>query len=70
MASGACDMCGKTTTFGRRIRHRHGGRWERKAPKKSRKIRPNVNKQRVFIDGSWSRVNICTRCLRTLSKSA
>ncbi len=70
MASGACDVCRKTTIFGRRIRHRHGGRWERKAPRKSRQFRPNVNKQRVFIDGSWKRLNICTRCLRTLSKSA
>ena len=70
MASGACDVCGKKTIFGRHIRHRRGGRWERKAPKKNRQLRPNVNKQRVFIEGSWKRLNICTRCLRTLSKSA
>ena len=70
MASGSCDTCDKKTTFGRHIRHRHGGRWERKAPSKPRKLRPNINKQRVFIDGSWKRLNICTRCLRTLSKSA
>ncbi len=70
MASGACDVCNKTTIFGRHIRHKHGGRWERKAPKKSRQLRPNVNKQRVFIDGSWKRLNICTRCLRTLVKDA
>ena len=70
MASGACDLCDKTTTFGRHIRHRHGGRWERKAPSKPRQLRPNVHKQRVFIDGVWKRLNICARCLRTLSKSA
>jgi len=55
--------------FGRHIRHTHGGRWERKATKKSRTFRPNVNKQRVFVAGSWYRLNICTRCLRTVVKS-
>lgn len=68
MASGACDVCSKTTVFGRHIRHRHGGRWERKATKKSRMFRPNINKQRVFVAGAWHRVNICTRCLRTIVK--
>jgi len=69
MAAGACDLCGKTTQFGRYIRHRHGGRWERKAPKKSRQFRPNVHKQRLLIGGRWVRVNVCTRCLRTLVKT-
>ncbi len=70
MASGACDVCSKVTVFGRHIRHTHGGRWERKATKKSRFFRPNVQKQRVFVAGDWYRLNICTRCLRTVSKSA
>jgi large subunit ribosomal protein L28 len=56
--------------FGRHIRHKHAGRWERKAPKKSRTFRPNVNKQRIFVNGEWIRLNICTRCLRTLAKPA
>ncbi|MCC7364321.1 MAG: 50S ribosomal protein L28 [Dehalococcoidia bacterium] len=68
MASGACDTCGKTTRFGRHIRHQHSGRWERKAPKKSRTFQPNVNKHRIMIDGQYHRLNICTRCLRTLVK--
>ena len=70
MASGACDNCGKTTMFGRHIRHQHSGRWERKAPKKSRTFRPNVAKHRIFVNGSWHRLNLCTRCLRTLVKTA
>jgi large subunit ribosomal protein L28 len=56
--------------FGRHIRHTHGGRWERKATKKSRTFKPNVAKQRVFVAGEWIRLNICTRCLRTLAKLA
>ncbi len=70
MASGACDVCAKTTQFGRHIRHKHSGRWMLKAPKKSRTFKPNVQNQRVFVNGEWYRLNICTRCLRTLSKSA
>ena len=70
MASGACDVCNKTTMFGRHIRHTHGGRWERKAVHKSRQFRPNVGKHRVFVNGQWIRLNICTRCLRTLVKTS
>lgn len=70
MASGACDICNKSVIFGRHIRHTHGGRWERKAEHKSRKFRPNVNKQKVTVGGLSARINVCTRCLRTLTKSA
>jgi large subunit ribosomal protein L28 len=55
--------------FGRHIRHTHGGRWERKAVHKSRTFKPNVAKQRIFVAGAWHRLNICTRCLRTLVKA-
>jgi large subunit ribosomal protein L28 len=55
--------------FGRHIRHTHGGRWERKATKKSRTFKPNISKQRIFFGGESIRLNICTRCLRTLVKS-
>ncbi len=69
MASGACDLCEKKVMFGRHIRHTHGGRWERKATHKSRTFRPNINKQKVTIGGVSARINVCTRCLRTLVKS-
>ena len=64
----ACDVCSKSTAFGRHIRHTHGGRWERKAVHKSRTFKANVAKHRLTIDGQRLRVNICTRCLRTLVK--
>ncbi len=67
--AGKCDICGKTTVFGRNIRHRHAGRWERKAPVTSRVFRPNVHKQTVYLDGKAIKLNVCTRCLRTQSKS-
>jgi len=54
--------------WGRHIRHKHGGRWERKAVHKSRMFKQNVHKKRVFIDGQWVRVPLTTRDMRTLLK--
>ena len=68
MASGKCDLCPKRTKFGRNIRHKHSGRWERKAPRTNREFRPNVQSKRLLIDGRMRRVNGCTRCLRTQLK--
>ena len=68
MASGKCDLCPKITKFGRNIRHKHSGRWERKAPRTNREFRPNVQRKRLLIDGRMRRVNVCARCLRTQLK--
>ncbi len=68
MASGKCDLCDKHTMFGRNIRHKHSGNWERKAPKTNRTFRPNVHRKRMFVDGKWQRLNVCTRCMRTEMK--
>lgn len=68
MASGKCDLCPKRTRFGRNIRHKHSGRWARKAPRTNREFRPNVQSKRLLIEGRMQRVNVCTRCLRTQLK--
>jgi large subunit ribosomal protein L28 len=68
MASGSCDICGKSTAFGRNIRHQHSGKWERKAPVTSRFFRPNVHKKALYFGGAKIRLNICTRCLRSQVK--
>lgn len=64
-----CDVCGKTTTYGRNIRHKHSGRWERKAPKTNRTFKANVQKKTLIVDGIPLRLKICTRCLRTTLKA-
>ena len=66
----ACQVCGKHTMFGRNIRHKSTGRWQRKAHKTSRTFEPNIHKQRVEQDGKMVSMTICTRCLRTKTKSA
>lgn len=65
-----CDLCSKGTVYGRNIRHRHAGRWERRAPKTNRVFRANVQKRTMVFNGIPLRVNVCTRCLRTLLKIA
>lgn len=64
-----CQVCSKHTMFGRNIRHTHGGKWERKAHHTSRTFEPNIHKQRLLRDGKMVKINICTRCLRTETKS-
>jgi large subunit ribosomal protein L28 len=65
-----CDICGRGTAHGRNIRHRHAGRWERKAPVTNRIYRANVHKRVIYVDGKRERVSICTRCLRNQLKAA
>ena len=69
MTSGQCDICDKRTRFGRRIRlQARTSNWARRAPKTNRQFKPNVHKKKIYLDGKWQRVNICTRCLRTQSR--
>lgn len=68
-AVAACQVCAKHTVFGRNIRHKASGRWERKAHKTPRTFAPNVHKQRVLLNGVTQRIYICTRCLRTTLKT-
>ncbi len=65
-----CDVCGKTTTYGRNIRHKHSGRWERKAPRTNRTFKANVQNKTIWIEGISLRLKICTRCMRTHLKVA
>ena len=53
-----CDVCGKSTVFGRAVSHAHNVT--------SRRFRPNLQTVRVQqARGGTSRVKICTRCLRS-----
>ncbi|MFQ6019398.1 MAG: 50S ribosomal protein L28 [Dehalococcoidia bacterium] len=65
-----CDICGKGTMYGRNIRHKHSGRWVRRAPRTNRVFRANVQKKTFSFGGQKIRLNVCTRCLRTQLKSA
>ncbi|MBI9035118.1 MAG: 50S ribosomal protein L28 [Bacteroidales bacterium] len=56
-----CEECGKTTKFG------HNRSFSMRAT--NRKFKPNLQKVSVFKDGKKVRKTLCTRCIRTLSKT-
>jgi large subunit ribosomal protein L28 len=68
--SAKCDICAKGPAFGRNIRYKHGGQWERRAPKTSRRFEPNLQNATIYVNGVARRVRICTRCLRNQYKTA
>jgi large subunit ribosomal protein L28 len=56
-----CEICGKTPSFGHSVSHSN--------LKTKRMWRPNIQKFIIFKDGQPQRIQVCTRCLRTLNKS-
>ena len=65
-----CQACGKGTAFGRNIRHKSTGRWQRKASRTPRLFKPNLQRLTIQRDGKAVQVRLCTRCVRTQLKTA
>lgn len=57
-----CESCGKTTTFG------HRRSFSMRAT--NRAFHPNLQKVTVMKDGRKVRMTLCTRCIRTMVKTA
>lgn len=56
-----CEVCGKKPEYGYNVSHAKNHtprRWV-----------PNIQPKRMMVGGEMVRVKICTRCLRTMSKS-
>lgn len=58
---GKCEFCGKTKSFGHNVSH--------SKRRTNRDFKPNVHRKHVVINGEMRRLNICTRCMRTLAKT-
>ncbi|NLV75082.1 MAG: 50S ribosomal protein L28 [Chloroflexi bacterium] len=56
-----CDMCGKGPQFGHNVSH--------SKRRTNRMWKPNIQPMRVMINGHTRTVKVCTRCIRTLSKT-
>ena len=52
-----CDICGKKLSFGIKVSHSHR--------RSNRVWKPNVKRVKAIVNGSPSRINACTRCLRS-----
>ncbi len=57
-----CQKCGKTTTFG------HNRSFSMRAT--NRKFKANLQKVSVYRNGRKVQMVLCTRCIRTMSKTA
>ncbi|MCS6994690.1 MAG: 50S ribosomal protein L28 [Anaerolineales bacterium] len=57
-----CAHCGKTTTFG------HNRSFSMRAT--NRKFKPNLQKVTVIEKGRKSQRTLCTKCIRTMVKTA
>lgn len=52
-----CEICGKSTAFGRNISHAHNVT--------RRSWQPNLQRVRALIEGRVRRIWACTRCIRS-----
>ena len=52
-----CEICNKGPMSGMNVSHSH--------LKTKRRWYPNIQRVRAIVDGEVTRVNVCTRCLRS-----
>jgi large subunit ribosomal protein L28 len=52
-----CEICDKSTAYGRSISHAHNVT--------ARRFEPNLQRVRALVDGTARRIWVCTRCLRS-----
>ena len=52
-----CEVCGKGERSGSNVSHSH--------LKTKRTWKPNIQRVRALVKGEITRVNVCTRCLRS-----
>lgn len=53
-----CDNCGKGIMYGHNVSH---------AKNRTRKIfKPNLHSAKVFINGAYKTMRLCTKCLRQM----
>jgi len=57
-----CETCGKATTFG------HNRSFSMRAT--NRTFRPNLQHVTVLVNGRKIQKMLCTKCIRTLAKTA
>lgn len=55
--AGKCDICGKGTISGNKVSH--------SVRRTRRTWAPNIKKVRALVNGTPTRVSVCTRCLRS-----
>ncbi len=57
-----CDRCGKATQFGHSVSHSN--------VRTKRQFKPNIQRVTMVKDGRRIRRYLCTKCIKTLSRTA
>ncbi|MEQ8200795.1 MAG: 50S ribosomal protein L28 [Syntrophomonadaceae bacterium] len=52
-----CEICGKGVTFGKKYSHSH--------IRTNRQFKPNVQRVKVLVEKTPTKLYVCTRCLRS-----
>ncbi len=52
-----CEICGKGVRVGLQVSHSH--------IRTKRTWKPNIQKVRALVNGTPTRLNVCSRCLRS-----
>lgn len=60
--AGKCEVCGKTTQFGRNVSF--------SKRRTNRRFEPNIQSRKFVVNGVSKRVKVCTNCLRTMVKTS
>ena len=66
--SRTCFFCDKGVVAGGHRKHKYGGGWEFRAPRTTRKFKPNLRKIDVEKDGKVKSVDICMKCYKKMRK--
>ncbi len=56
-----CERCGKGTSFGHSVSHSN--------VKTKRRFKPNIQRVSVYENGRKVRKRLCTKCIKTLSRT-
>jgi large subunit ribosomal protein L28 len=67
--SRVCSICGKKTSFGRQYTRRglakaKGGVGRKVTGKTKRDFKPNLQRIRIYKNGTTTRAQVCTQCIR------
>ena len=57
MTANLCEVCGKGERSGFNVSHSH--------LKTKRTWKPNIQRVRALVKGEITRLNVCTRCMRS-----
>lgn len=59
-----CEICGKTTVFGKKVAHHR----MYIAGRTNRSWKPNLHPITIQTPSGKKQIQVCTRCLRTMKK--